>query len=142
MCCCGRDGVITQVNHALATLLGYDTPEELQKVDFAATVFESGDELQWIVDRCLASRSTESVETTWRRKDGTRIIVRVLAVATTADSIDLAVQDMTTLRELEEKLRNSQRMEAVARYASEVAVNCDNLLRHVKEEGEQWLAQD
>jgi hypothetical protein len=30
-------------------------------------------------------------------------------------------------------------MEAVARYASEVAVNCESLLRHVKEEGERWL---
>ena len=136
---CRRDGAITQVTHALATLLGYNTPEDLQKVEFAATVFDSGDELQWIVDRCLASRSTESVETTWKRKDGTRVIVRVLAVATTTDSIDLAAQDVTTLREIEEKLRNSQRMEAVARYASEVAVNCDNLLRHVREEGEQWL---
>jgi hypothetical protein len=27
----------------------------------------------------------------------------------------------------------------VARYASEVAVTCDNLLRHVKQEGQQWL---
>jgi hypothetical protein len=41
---------------------------------------------------------------------------------------------------LEEKLRNSQSMEAVARYASEVAVTCDNLLRYVKQEGQQWLA--
>ena len=141
MCRCSRDGAVTQVNHALAGFLGYGTPEEVQKVDFAGTVFESGDELQWIVDRCLASRSTESVETTWRRKDSSRVIVRVLAVATTADSIDLAAQDITTFRELEEKLRNSQRMEAVARYGSEVAVTCHNLLRHVKQEGQQWLAR-
>jgi PAS domain S-box-containing protein len=141
MCRCGRDGAIKQVTHALANLLGYDTPDELQKVDFAGNVFESGGELQWIVDRCLASRSTESVETTWTRKDGSSIIVRVLAVATTPESIDLAAQDITTLRVLEEKLRNSQRMEAVARYASEVAVTCDNLLRHVKQEGQQWLAR-
>ena len=141
MCRCSRDGAITQVNYALAGLLGYDTPDELQTVDFAGTVFESGDELQWIVDRCLASRSTESVETTWRRKDGSRIVVRVLAVATSADSVDPTAQDITAFRVLEEKLRNSQRMEAVARYASEVAVTCDNLLRHVKQEGQQWLAR-
>jgi hypothetical protein len=140
MCRCGRDGAIKQATHALANWLGYDTPEELQKVDFASNVFESGGELQWMVDRCLASRSTESVETTWRRKDGSSVIVRVLAVATTPESIDLAAQDITTLRVLEEKLRNSQRMEAVARYASEVAVTCDNLLGHVKQEGQQWLA--
>jgi hypothetical protein len=63
-----------------------------------------------------------------------------MAVASTADSIDVAAQDITALRELEEKLRNSQRMEAVARYASEIAVTCDNLLRHVEREGQQWLA--
>ncbi|HWW88389.1 MAG TPA: PAS domain S-box protein, partial [Vicinamibacterales bacterium] len=140
MCRCSRDGVMKQVTHALAHLLGYDTPEELLKVDFASTVFESGGELQWMVDRCLASRSTESVETSWRRRDGSSLIVRVLAVATTPESIDLAAQDITALRVLEEKLRNAQRMEAVARYASEVAVTCDNLLGHVKQEGQQWLA--
>jgi PAS domain S-box-containing protein len=140
-CRCGRDGAITQVNHALARLLGYDTPEDVPKVDFAAAVFESADELQWIVDRCLASRSTESIDTTWRRKDGSRIIVRVLALATTADSIDLTAQDITIVRVLEEKLRNSQRMEAVARYGSEIAVTCHNLLNHVKQEGQQWLAR-
>jgi PAS domain S-box-containing protein len=140
-CRCSPDGVITQVNHAFARLLGYNTPHEVQKIDFADTVFESGDELQWIVDRCIASRSTEAVETTWRKKDGSRIFVRVLAAATTPDSIDLAVQDITTVRVLEEKLRNSQRMEAVGRYGSEVAVTCHTLLRHVKQEGQEWLAR-
>ena len=141
MCRCSRDGAITQVSHALASLLGYARPEEVQKLDFAGTVFESGDELQWIVDRCLRSRSTESVETTWRKKDGSRIVVRVKAVATTADSIDLVAEEITRVRVLEEKLRNSQRMEAVGRYGSEVAVTCHTLLRHVKQEGQQWLAR-
>jgi PAS domain S-box-containing protein len=139
MCRCGRDGTITQANHALASLLGYGTPEEVRRLDFAGSVFESADELQWIVARCLASRSTESIETTWRRKDGSRIVVRVLAVATAADSIDLVAEDITRVRMLEEKLRNSQRMEAVARYGSEVAVTCHTLLRHVKQEGQQWV---
>jgi C4-dicarboxylate-specific signal transduction histidine kinase len=31
-------------------------------------------------------------------------------------------------------------MEAVGRLASEVAVTCDNLLRHVSQDGQQWLA--
>jgi hypothetical protein len=50
-------------------------------------------------------------------------------------------EDITTQRVLEEKLRVSQRMEAVARYASEVAVTCDSLLRHVEQEGRRWLAE-
>jgi PAS domain S-box-containing protein len=138
---CTRDGALSQVSQALASLLGYDSPAALQKLDFATTVFESGDELQWIIDRCLSSRSTESVETTWKKKNGSRVIVRLLAAAPTADSIDLAVQDITPLRVLEEKLHNSQRMEAVARYASEVAVTCHNVLRHVEQEELRWLAR-
>jgi hypothetical protein len=82
----------------------------------------------------------ESIDTTWRKKDGTRIIVRVMAVATGADSIDLVAEDITPLRVLEEKLRNAQRLEAVARYGSEVAVTCHSLLTHVEQEGQQWLA--
>ncbi len=138
-CRCSRDGKIVRGNQALATLLGYRTSDEVSSIDLGTTVFESGDELQWIVDRCLASRSTESIETTWRRKNGSRLIVRLLAVASTADSVDLTAQDITPIRELEERLRNSQRMEAVARYSSEVAVTCHNLLRYVKQEGQQWL---
>jgi len=141
MCRRNRDGATTQVNHALAGLLGYATPEDVQKLDLADAVFESGDELQWIVDRCLASRSIESIETTWRKHDGSRIIVLLVAVPAAADAVDLVAEDITRVRVLEEKLRNSQRMEAVARYGSEIAVTCHTLLRHVKQEGQQWLAR-
>src|SRR5262249_920154 len=35
--------------------------------------------------------------------------------------------------------RQAQRMEAVGRLASEAAVTCENLLRNVSHEGQQWL---
>jgi hypothetical protein len=138
---CSRTGEITAMNGALVRTLGYDSIGRLQAVDFRQAVFESADELQWLVDRCVASRVGESIDTTWRKQDGTRIIVRVVAVATGEDAIDLVVEDMTPRRVLEEKLRHAQRMEAVARYGSEVAVTCHTLLAHVKQEGEQWLAR-
>jgi PAS domain S-box-containing protein len=139
MCRCTLDGRVLLVNDAFARLLGYETAEDLRQIDLASEVFESADELRWIVERCRTSSSPESIETTWIRKDGGRFIVRVRAAAT-PDSIEMTSEDITTLRVLEEKLRVSQRMEAVARYASEVAVICDNLLRHVEAEGRRWLA--
>jgi PAS domain-containing protein len=138
---CKRDGVVLQVNQALVGLLRYKTTDELMDVDFSTTVFESTDELQWLVDRCVASRATESVETTWRRKDNVGIVVRLMAMATSVDEVDFVAIDITSLRSLEEKLRNSQRMEAVARYASEVAVTCDKLLAQVNQQGQQWLTR-
>jgi nitrogen-specific signal transduction histidine kinase len=140
LCRANRDGVVTWVNQALAEGLGYGAPADLLRSDFATTVFESGDELPWIVNRCLDSRSSVQIETTWKRKDASRVIVRLLATAAASGEVDIAVQDLTAVRALEERLRNSQRMEAVARYASEVAVTCGNLLLGVKREGQDWLA--
>ena len=137
---CGLNGAITETNAALARMLGYQTAR-LQSLDFREAVFESGDELQWLVDRCVASRIGESIDTTWKKQDGSRIIVRLMAVATGTDTVDLVAEDITPLCELEDKLRNAQRLEAVARYGSEVAATCHSLLTHVKQEGQQWLAR-
>jgi hypothetical protein len=50
------------------------------------------------------------------------------------------VENVTSLRAAEEKLRQAQRMEAVGRLASEVAATCGSLLRDVSHDGQQWLA--
>lgn len=140
LCRCRPDGSILHVNRPLARLLGYNSPAELEQIDFAAAVFESGAELPWIVDRRLRSGSTDAVDTTWRRKDRTKIIVRLRVIATSADGVDLIAEDITAVRSLEERLKNAQRMEAVARYAAEVAATCDTLLRDVRQEAQEWLS--
>jgi signal transduction histidine kinase len=140
ICRCTADGELTMVSQELASLLGYDTPEALETVHLATDVFESGDQLRWLIDLCLASLGSESIETSWKRRDGSRMIVGVAAFATSANEIDLVVHDITTLRVLEERLRRAQRMEAVARYASEVAVTCDSLFTSVTREGQEWLS--
>jgi PAS domain S-box-containing protein len=140
MCRCRPDGAIMHVNHALVELLGYRTADEVRSLDFATAVFESAEDLPWLVKRCLGSAKRESVETAWRRKDGGHLIVRLLALAVAPEAIEIVVEDITNLRALEGRLRQAQRMEAVARLASEVAVTCDNLLREVSQDGQDWLA--
>ena len=66
--------------------------------------------------------------------------MRLLALPAVADSIEIVVEDITNLRALEENLSQAQRMEAVGRLASEVAGTCDNLLRDVSQDAQQWLA--
>ena len=63
----------------------------------------------------------------------------MLAFAAPGDSVEMIVEDITDLRTTEEKLGQAQRMEAVGRLASEVAVTCNHLLRDVSEDGHQWL---
>ena len=136
---CNRDGAITDVNRSLVALLGYRTADDLRQVDFATTVFESADDLRWLIERSVSAGTTELVETTWRGKDRRRLVVRLHATAAN-DSIEIAAEDITNLRAVEDRLRQAQRMEAVGRLAAEVAVTCDNLLRDVTQDGRQWLA--
>ncbi len=140
MCRFNSDGEITHVNRSLVRVLGYRTADELRQVDFATTVFESADDMRWLIERCLSTGTTEPVETTWRNKDRGRVVVRLQAAPAANRSIELIAEDITSLRAVEDQLRRAQRMEAVGRLASEVAVTCDHLLRDVTQGGEQWLA--
>ena len=137
---CSRDGAIEQVNDAMAAMLGYRAPREVQAVDFATVVLEFPDDWRSLIDRCLETGAAGSLETIWRKKDGVRFAVRLLAVTSPTGQIDVVAEDLTSYRELEEKFRRSQRMEAVGRVASEVASACDNLLRDVSQDCYAWLA--
>jgi PAS domain S-box-containing protein len=139
LCLCTRDGVITHVNHSLVRLLGYRRADELRSMDFAATVPEGGGDLRWLIERSVMTGKRESVEATWKTRDRRRVDVRLHALSITDGSVEIVVEDITSLRELEHRLRQAQRMEAVGRLASEVASTCDTLLRDVTENGRQWL---
>jgi hypothetical protein len=53
----------------------------------------------------------------------------------------IAVEDLTRVAALEQRLREAQRLEAVGRVASEVAVTCGALLQDVTHGGRDWLAR-
>jgi PAS domain S-box-containing protein len=137
---CTREGVLTDVNRALTTLIGRRT-YELASVDFAAAVFEAPQALSWLIERCVRTRAKESIETTWRRLDGSRLFMRLSARSLPSDIIEVVAEDLTRLRVLEERLGQAHRMEALGRLASEVAVTCGNLLANIREHGREWVSQ-
>jgi chromosome segregation ATPase len=138
---CTADGALTHANRALWDLVGCRKPDELHGADFAKTVFESPNDLAWLIGRCSSTNARQSVETAWKRRDGTRFVVRLSAVESAPDVIEIAVEDITNLRGLEHKLDQSHRMEAVGRVASEVAVTCGKLLRDAYDDGQQFLTE-
>jgi PAS domain-containing protein len=137
---CSRDGVIEQVNDAMVAMLGYRTPQKAKAIDFTTAVFESPDDWRWLIERCVETGATESLDTLWKKKDGVRIPVRLRAAPSPTGHIDVVVENLTSYRELEEKLRRSERMEAVGRLASEVASTCDKMLQDAGREGYAWLS--
>jgi PAS domain-containing protein len=136
---CTKHGVLTEANRMLRMLLGRRSAEELNGADLAALIFESPNDLSWLIERCLRAGGKESTETTWRRNDGSRLLVRLSARATSADLIECGVEDLTPVRVLNDRLSEAHRMEAVGRLATEVAVTCGTLLRGVHESAQQWL---
>ena len=139
LCECTRDGAISRVNHSMARLLGYRSSAELQRLDLVATAFESADDLRWLIERAVETGKMQSVDTALKTLDVGRLSVRLHA-QTTDGSVIIAVEDLTKLSAVEQRLREAQRLEAVGRVASEVAVTCDTLLRDVTRGGRQWLA--
>ena len=139
---CTKHGLLTQTNRMLTTLLGCRSAGELNGADLAALAFESPNDLSWLIERCLGSQGRESTETTWRRKDGSRLLVRLTARAASADTIECGVEDLTPIRVLNDRLSQAHRMEAVGRLATEVAVTCGSLLGGVQQSAQQWLMTD
>ena len=141
LCRCSEGGAITEANHSFVTLLGCRRVDELQSKDFVAAALDSAGDLGWLLERARTTRKTETVETHWKTREGRHLVVRLQALATTAGSIDIVAEDITGVRALEERLRQAQRMEAVGRLASEVAITCDALLGDVAVAAHEWLAR-
>jgi chromosome segregation ATPase len=135
---CSRDGTLIQANRAWSALVRRST-EELKDASTAAAVFESPNDLTWLIERCLNTRTKESTETTVRREDGARLFVRLSACASAVDVIEIVAEDMTRPRILQDRLAQAGRLEAVGRLASEVALSCGKLLAEIRQNAERWL---
>lgn len=139
ICRCTRNGRLTDANRSFTLLLGHASVDDLRKGDFGAAVFESAADLPWLIERSINSPTAATVETSWRTKEGTPLSVRLSATAQGPDVIEIVAEDLTSLRTLQERLGPAQRMEAVGRLASEVAVTCANLLSDVHQDTQGWL---
>jgi chromosome segregation ATPase len=135
---CTRDGTLTHANRAFVNLVGA-APGDPGGPDLARRIFESPDDLSWLIECCLSAGAKDSIETTWRKPGGGRLVVRLSARTSGADAIEITVEDLTILRALQDRLGQAHRMEAVGRLASEVAVTCGNLLRDVHQNAQSWL---
>ncbi|HEY7284418.1 MAG TPA: PAS domain S-box protein [Vicinamibacterales bacterium] len=136
---CNHDGKLLDANHALITVLGYRSVDELRALDFPATVFDSADDFRWVIQRCQ-NGPRQLADCVLKKKDGGRLNMRLHAAPVSADAIEIVAEDVTSLHAAEERLREAHRMEAVGRLASEVADTCDSLLQNVSRSGEEFLA--
>jgi len=125
------EGRFLEVNPALATMLGYDSVHDLLKVP-VPSLFRDPEDVQRFRPAKGPGGSLGPLEVEWLQRDGTPLTVRLSGnvIRLGADELvyEVIAEDVTAQRVLEERIRESQKMEAVGRLAGGVAHDFNNLL--------------
>src|SRR5215467_11000762 len=140
ICRATRDGHLLMVNSALVKMLGYESAEEMLGLNLGTKVYKDPKERERILQPVHPGPAAP-VETTWKRKDGTAISVR-LAARLIYDNqsqllqTEIFVENVTEQKELERQLQMAQKMDAIGQLAGGVAHDFNNLMMIMRSRAE------
>lgn len=126
------DGTLIDANPALVRMLGYSSKLELLARNLQRDIYEDREAREAIL-RSIDSAGRLAGEANWRRKDGKIIAVRINGGAIRREDgefshFEVMVEDVTERRNLEEQLRQSQKMEAIGLLVGGISHDFNNLL--------------
>lgn len=132
------DGKILSINPAFVRMFGYESADELiaDEGGLASALHDGPDERDWIARLIGEERDSLELQDRFRRKDGSVFNGTLHAwIARGPDTetqyVEGFVEDVSERKELEDQLRQAQKMEAVGRVVGGVAHDFNNALTSI-----------
>lgn len=144
VCRLASDGRMLRVSRPFAEMLGYESAAALAGLNLFEKICFDEEGRRSLEKSILGAGEFRGVEFSWKRQDGTRIAVLVSGCPVREKEgapihFEVVAENVTQRRILEDQLRQSQKMEAIALFAGGMAHDFNNLLTGILGQAELLL---